>query len=251
LLDQASTLADLLHSGIIYPAGSTVLEAGCGVGAQTIHLTKNNPYTRFTSVDISPLSLKTAGESLQKAGVKNVEFRTASIFDLPFKENSFDHVFVCFVLEHLKEPFTALENLKRVLKTGGTITVIEGDHGSAYYYPESMLAQKTINCLVELQASAGGNALIGRELYPVLIKAGFNNVKVMPHQVYCDSGRPEWVEGFTKKTFIAMVEGVKEEALKRKLIEPADWNQGIADLYETAGQYGTFNYTFFKATGFK
>ncbi|MFJ6773529.1 hypothetical protein ACIQOV_21670, partial [Kitasatospora sp. NPDC091257] len=34
--DQADTLADLLHAGTAYPAGSRVLEAGCGVGAQTV-----------------------------------------------------------------------------------------------------------------------------------------------------------------------------------------------------------------------
>ena len=40
LVDQATTLADILHSDTIYPAGSNVLEAGCGVGAQTIILAR-------------------------------------------------------------------------------------------------------------------------------------------------------------------------------------------------------------------
>lgn len=38
LMDQASTLAELLHFDTAYPAGSLVLEAGCGVGAQTVTL---------------------------------------------------------------------------------------------------------------------------------------------------------------------------------------------------------------------
>jgi len=38
LQDQASTLVDLLHSDSTYPEGPTVLEAGCGVGAQTVPL---------------------------------------------------------------------------------------------------------------------------------------------------------------------------------------------------------------------
>ncbi len=40
LQDQASTLVELLHSDTSYPAGSRVLEVGCGVGAQTITLAK-------------------------------------------------------------------------------------------------------------------------------------------------------------------------------------------------------------------
>ncbi|MBV8457682.1 MAG: methyltransferase domain-containing protein, partial [Acetobacteraceae bacterium] len=46
---------------------------------------------------------------------------------------SFDHVFVCFVLEHMPDPETALAELQRVLKLGGSRTVIEGDHGSALF----------------------------------------------------------------------------------------------------------------------
>jgi cyclopropane fatty-acyl-phospholipid synthase-like methyltransferase len=43
LQDQAYTLVQLLHSDTTYPAGSKVLEAGCGVGAQTITLARNSP----------------------------------------------------------------------------------------------------------------------------------------------------------------------------------------------------------------
>ena len=53
LQDQASTLVELLHSDTSYPAGCRVLEAGCGVGAQTVTLAKNSPNALITSVDIS------------------------------------------------------------------------------------------------------------------------------------------------------------------------------------------------------
>jgi len=43
LADQADTLTEILHSGTAYPSGSRVLEAGCGVGAQTVALAKNSP----------------------------------------------------------------------------------------------------------------------------------------------------------------------------------------------------------------
>ena len=60
LQDQASTLVDLLHSDTFYPPGSRVLEAGCGVGAQTIPLSTNSPQARITAVDISESSLAEA-----------------------------------------------------------------------------------------------------------------------------------------------------------------------------------------------
>jgi ubiquinone/menaquinone biosynthesis C-methylase UbiE len=78
-------------------------------------------------------------------GLSNVSFRQADIFNLLFDDESFDHVFVCFVLEHLEHPLEALKKLMRVLKKGGTITVIEGDHGSCFFHPETEAARKAWN----------------------------------------------------------------------------------------------------------
>src|SRR5204863_3155966 len=100
LLDQASALTELLHHDTRYPAGSTVLEAGCGVGAQTVTLARNSPDARFTCIDVSPASIAEAQQRVRSAELRNVEFRLADIFALPFAAESFDQVFVCFVLEH-------------------------------------------------------------------------------------------------------------------------------------------------------
>src|SRR5215204_4950460 len=96
LQDQAGTLVDLLHSDTAYPRGSSVLEAGCGVGAQTITLAERSPEARFTSVDVSADSIAEAERRAVGAGLTNVEFRQGDIFALPFDAGSFDHVFVCF-----------------------------------------------------------------------------------------------------------------------------------------------------------
>lgn len=251
LQDQASTLVDLLHADTSYPAGSRVLEAGCGVGAQTVTLAKNSPGTLFTSVDISEVSVAQAKRQVAAAGLTNVQFQQADIFALPFERNSFDHIFVCFVLEHLPRPVEALRTLKDYLKSGGAITVIEGDHGSAYFHPDSGAAHQAIRCQVELQRRAGGNAMVGRELYPLLCNAGFQAVRVSPRMVYVDSSKPGLVEGFTKNTFTAMIEGVRQSAIQAGMMDPALFEQGIKDLYRTTEPDGVFCYTFFKAVGNK
>ncbi len=251
LFHQANTLAELLHHDTVYPADSHVLEVGCGVGAQTIILAQRSPKAHFTAVDVSSVSLESARSSVQQHGLLNVAFHLGDVFCLPFEPNSFDHVFVCFVLEHLRQPLEALARLKAVLKPGGTITVIEGDHASAHFYPESKYAQQAIDCLVTIQARLGGNALIGRQLFPLLKRAEFEDISVTPRPVYADATKPEWVEGFTKNTFTAMVEGAKAPALELGLINDATWEHGIADLHATAEEGGTFNYTFFKGVAVK
>jgi SAM-dependent methyltransferase len=242
LHDQAGSLVELLHHDTTYPPGSRVLEAGCGVGAQTVTLVANSPDARFTCIDVSADSLAAAASK-----VDGPEFMQADIFDLPFAPASFDHVFVCFVLEHLSRPVEALRHLQDVLKPGGTLTVIEGDHGSAYFHPDSAAAHDAIQCLVTLQRRTGDSE-IGRRLYPVLLDAGFEDVAVSPRMVYVDDSRPHLVDGFTRKTFTAMIEGVREPAIAAGLIDAERFDAGIRDLHRTAEGGGTFLYTFFKAT---
>jgi hypothetical protein len=91
--------------------------------------------------------------------------------------------------------------------------------------------------------------MVGRELYPLLSRAGFSSIRVSPRMVYVDSSKPELVEGFTKKTFTAMIEGVREPAIKAGLIEQSVFEKGIRDLYRTTEPDGVFCYTFFKAVG--
>jgi len=247
LADQADTLAELLHSDTFYPPGSVVLEVGCGVGAQTVTLARRSPQATIVAMDISEESLAAAQESVRSADLRNVVFQQADVYSMTFAPAEFDHVFACFGLEHLTRPREALAHLRQILKPGGTITVIEGDHGSTYFHPESPYARQAIRCLIELQARAGGDSLIGRTLYPLLLESGFRHIAVSPRMVYVDSSRPQLVEGFTKNTFTAMVEGVRERALAAGLIDEDTWEKGIRDLYRTAEPDGTFCYTFFKA----
>ena len=247
LQNQASTLVELLHADTLYPAGSKVLEAGCGVGAQTVTLARNSPHAHITSVDISESSVAEAKKKIEGAGFTNVSFQQGDLFKLPFKPESFDHIFVCFVLEHLVRPVAALNCLKNLIKVGGTITVIEGDHGSTYFHPDSEAAHKAIQCQVELQKRAGGNANIGRELYPLLNAVGFSSIHVSPRMVYVDSSKSRLVEGFTKNTFTAMIEGVRESSIEAGLIDEKTFDDGIKGLYRTTETDGVFCYTFFKA----
>jgi hypothetical protein len=69
--------------------------------------------------------------------------------------------------------------------------------------------------------------------------------------VYVDDSRPALVEGFTRNTFTAMVEGVRGRVMDEKLTELETFDQGVKDLYRTAEPGGTFCYTFFKGQAVK
>lgn len=62
--------------------------------------------------------------------------------------------------------------------------MIEGDHGSTYFHPESETVHAAIACQVELQCRADGDAMSGRRLYPLLAAAGFKAARVSPRLIY-------------------------------------------------------------------
>jgi SAM-dependent methyltransferase len=251
LNDQADTLDDIIHNDTIFSKGSLILEAGCGVGAQTKIIASKNPDSNFISIDISQDSICKAKEMIKSLDINNVEFRQADLYKMPFEEGTFDNVIICFVLEHLRNPIEALKELKRILKEDGTMIAIEGDHGSTFFYPDSEYAHSAIDCQIQLQKQSGGNSNIGRELYPLLKSIGLSDITVSPRMVYADETRPQLVEGFIKNTFTAMIEGVGEKSTQQGLIDSSTFEKGIKDLYRTAEPDGVFCYTFFKGFGIK
>jgi hypothetical protein len=145
----------------------------------------------------------------------------------------------------------ALIETKRVLKKGGIMIAIEGDHGSTFFYPDSKYAYSAINCQIQLQKLSGGNSNIGREIYPLFKSIGLSDISVSPRMVYVDASRPHLVEGFIKNTFTAMIEGIGDKAIQQGIVDSFTFAQGIKDLYRTAEPDGVFSYTFFKGFGIK
>lgn len=239
LVDQASTVAEFLHYDSIWPAGARILEVGCGVGAQTEIIAPLNPACQFLSIDISNKSLENAKEKIKEKEIGNVSFKLKDARDInPVQDDYFDHVFICFLLEHVSDPIEILQAVKKVIRPGGSLTVIEGDHGSTFFYPDNSFARKAIAAQVQLQARSGGNANIGRALYPLLSKAGFQQIEVSPRQIYVDSSKPALVAGFIKNTFTAMIEGVATEAIAAGLTTNQEMQKGIEALLRTAKEDG-------------
>ena len=103
---------------------------------------------------------------------------------------------------------------------------------------------------VTLQQQNGGNANIGRALYPLLEEADFQQISNSPRQIYVDASKPKLVEGFIRNTFTEMIKGVAAQAVANKIIGKEEMTKGINDLYQTTNG-GTFCYTFFKGQGRK
>lgn len=252
LYDQALILENLLHKDTAYPGGSRVLEIGCGVGAQTVVLARRSPEARIEAVDISLPSLKRARDAIRREGMSKVAFHQADIRSLPFAGESFDHVFVCFVLEHFACPLDVIFELKRVLRKGGTLTVIEGDHGSCFWYPCTECSHRVWRCLIGSQARLGHNSLVGRQLYPLLMKSGFNIRYVSPRWVYVDGAHPGLMFDVIGKIIAPMVDSAREQSIGAGMIDEDSWQEGMKDLHRLIDSpESTFFYSWFKGVARK
>ena len=252
LLEQSLLLENLLHEGTFYPKGSRVLELGCGVGAQTRILSRRNPQAKIVALEISEDSITKARQIVQEEQLTNVEFIQDDLFEMPFDPESFDHVYVCFVLEHIKHPEKALAIIRDVLKPGGSITLIEGDHGSGFWTPETKESRLAWDGLIRSQKQLDHDPNIGRRIYPLLSGAGLSVQEVSPRWVYADQSHPELLDGYINQIIVPMVFSAEKQVLEEAYLNRETWKKGLNDIENVArDSEGSFFYTWFKGVGIK
>jgi len=153
--------------------GWRVLDAGCGPGTITLGLARAVRPGQVTGVDLEDSQCAGAREEAEREGL-NVDFRKASIYDLPFENESFDAVFSHAVFTHLTDPAAALIELRRVLKPGGLIGLRAGDLGGFLIDAWSDEPEQAMKAYVEREMSSGKEPNIGRKLGRLLQQAGFH-----------------------------------------------------------------------------
>lgn len=94
-----------------------VLDIGCGYGWCELNFLKRD-VNKIVGLEISENDLKTAKENVQN---DRVDFKVASVVNLPFENKSFDTVVAWEVIEHIPKNTEPLmfKEVYRVLKPGG------------------------------------------------------------------------------------------------------------------------------------
>ncbi len=124
--------------------GDKVLELGPGPGAFTIGAAELvGPAGRLAAVDIQPEMIEQVVARIRAAGLRNVETYVASAYDLPLEDESMDVAFLITVLPEIPDRTRALDELHRILRPGGVLSITE-----EFYDPDYLFASETVR-LVE------------------------------------------------------------------------------------------------------
>jgi SAM-dependent methyltransferase len=164
----------LIRNGTQFERGTRLLEIGCGVGAVLGVLGQEFPEVRLFGVDIEQRQLEFARGHLQRVGV-DATLVEADAHVLPYDEESFDHVWMMWFLEHVGDPPEVLREARRVLVPGGRITAIEVDYSTCRAEPSTAAIEALFRAMVHAMAASGWSDA-GTRLPGWLATAGFGEI---------------------------------------------------------------------------
>jgi SAM-dependent methyltransferase len=122
-------------------AGMRLLDCGCGPGSITVDLAQAVAPGEAIGIDLRKAALMHGRALARERGIANVAFQAASVYQLPHADGSFDAAFSCAVLQHLAAPLLALKEMRRVLKPGGVIAIVDGSSTITFRYPTNPLLE--------------------------------------------------------------------------------------------------------------
>jgi ubiquinone/menaquinone biosynthesis C-methylase UbiE len=208
----------LLNSLGIGP-GSTVLDAGCGYGPATVEIATLVP-SRVLGLDLSDEKVTVASaiaRELQGAGVfqpgSTVEFTVGDLCRIDMADSSVDAAFSRFVLEYLPDPGVAVEELARVVRSGGLCCLVDVEDALSITYPEPSAAMGRLQeAFAVMQRAKGIDRHVGRKLAGHLDRAGFDvhAVLVLSQGAYGASTPADPARRFLVERFTALADDLVE-----------------------------------------
>lgn len=214
--------------------GERLLEIGCGAGAVLGVLATGCPGLAIAGIDRAAEQIAFARALLQGLGVAGADLRQGDATSLPWPAETFDHVYIMWLLEHVQDPRPVLAEARRVLRPGGSITVNETDYDMTHAYPRN----PDFDYLAEGQRALfrrSGTYDIGRRVGTELHAAGFRAVRAgfMGYHRFVDGGPGlrelvDYMLGFLDPMVSRMAAelGLDEARLRRG----ADHMRGLPDL---------------------
>lgn len=185
--------------------GMDILDTGCGVGAIALDLAATVKPRRIVGIDVDANQVDAARRSAEERDLDNAEFSVASAYDLPFPDASFDVVYANTVFLYLREPVEALNEMRRVLRSGGIVAVSDDDISTIVFSPDLPELQLGKELFMQAVAHEGGDTTYSRHLRGLMLDAGFARTEgfALTPETYGDDVSTRWIAEFAVGLFTA------------------------------------------------
>jgi ubiquinone/menaquinone biosynthesis C-methylase UbiE len=205
-------------------AGSKVLDLGCGIGGATFPLAEiTGPGGLAAGVDISSAMIAAANQRAEnRAGL---EFRLGEACAIPYPDGFFDVARSERVFLYLPDRIAAIHEMKRVVKPGGKVCLIDTELDTTAVYSNKRELTRKMTSIV---AATMPNPNSARELPALAKKAGLKSLKT---EVFAISSPHEF---FLKVMASSLAKAAEDGMVPRAEVE--EWLEEQASL-EASGEF--------------
>jgi len=156
--------------------GMSLLDCGCGPGTITIGIAETVAPGRVVGIDLYEPRLEQARALAAERGANNLSFQVASVYELPFEDDTFDAAFENEMLEHIDDPEKAAREIHRVVRPGGVFGARDSDHDGRLWGSLLPALNGLPDFIRAFRSHQGTNFYLGKKLRGLLRHAGFENV---------------------------------------------------------------------------
>lgn len=173
--------------------GDTLLDIGSGPGTITLDLASRLAPGSVIGIDNAPEAVETARQEASRRGVDGVDFAVGDVYALDFADDTFDVVHAHQVLQHLSDPRSALQEMRRVCKPGGLVAARDADYAAMTWFPVSAGLSAWLDLYQRVARANHGEPDAGRRLRSWAGEAGFAQVEATA-SVWCfaNDGDVDW-----------------------------------------------------------
>jgi ubiquinone/menaquinone biosynthesis C-methylase UbiE len=210
------------------PPGSRVLDVGSGLGILAGEVGR-------AAESVAVVGVESAAAQLARAErTTDVTYVRGDAHALPFPDGSFDIAYARYVLEHVGNPAAVLDEMQRILRSGGRVALMENDVSLNRFDPPCPIFDDVWAAFATLQQRLGGDPFVGRRLHALLHAAGFHQIELSVQPEVHWFGSPGWERWIAN--IIGNVESARRGLVEHGLATSADIDRAVDELQALCGR---------------
>jgi SAM-dependent methyltransferase len=234
---RLSVLNDLLNVSSLRElqlrAGERILDVGSGIGQLSRAMARATG-VRVLSVERSADQIAEAERQAEVAGEAALaEFRQGDALRLPLRDEewgTFDVAHTRFLLEHLRDPLTAVQAMVRSVRPGGRIVLEDDDHDLLRLWPEPPGFANLWHTYQRSYEYLGNDPAIGRRLVSLLVQAGAAPLRNTFIFFGSCAGEPHFAH--YAENLIGVITGARTTVVEAELMSAAVFDAAVLALRE-------------------